>query len=454
MVFSSLIFIFLFLPCVLLTYHLVPERHLRIRNAVLLFWSMLFYYFGEPKFIFFLLMSICVNYIIGRLMNEGNRKSLVTLAVIVNLSLLFYFKYANFFVRNLNSLLGSNIAMEKIIMPIGISFFTFQALSYIFDVYNDLSLKQNNIFNLALYISMFPQLVAGPIVRYEDITLQLKERSHNWDRFSYGISRFIQGLSKKVLLANTFAHIVDYVFALKGDVSFFTAWLGAIAYTGQIYYDFSGYSDMAIGLGEFFGFKFRENFNLPYTAVSITDFWRKWHISLSTWFRDYVYIPLGGNRRGFVRRLVNIFIVWILTGFWHGAEWNFVLWGLYYAILLVIEKNFLIKYIKKMPVIFQRCYAMFLVIIGWVIFRVDDLSHLNLYLKSMFSTSFSVDVHILFFVKQYGILLALGLLMILIGKEGFRKTTVYSSAIELLLFAWVIVKLLSSSYNPFIYFRF
>ncbi len=455
MVFSSLLFVFLFLPGVIVTYYLVPQKFVNTRNMILLAWSMAFYFFGEPRFILFLIGSIVFNYVMGLLMNARNKKILLALAISVNLGLLLYFKYANFFVRNVNSLFGSQLNLSNIIMPIGISFFTFQALSYVIDVYRDLKLKQKNIFKIALYISMFPQLIAGPIVRYEHINEQLNKRQHTWERFSYGICRFIQGLAKKVLLANSFAMIADYSFALQGELlNVSNAWVGAIAYAAQIYFDFSGYSDMAIGLGHFFGFKFRENFNLPYSAISITDFWRRWHISLSTWFRDYVYIPLGGNRKGPWRQIFNLLVVWMLTGFWHGAEWNFLLWGLYYALLLILEKNFLANILQKWPKFARRLYTMFFVTIGWVIFRTENLRHLRDYLSRMFGGSLAADSHLLYFVLQYGIFLAGGILLIIIGKDRFKKTTILTTVAELFLAFLVVLKLLGSSYNPFIYFRF
>lgn len=375
MVFSSLIFLFFFLPAVLFCYYIVPTRFIRARNMVLLLFSLFFYFYGEPKLIIMLVLSILMNYLFGLSMRSRYRKSLLIFCITANLTLLGVFKYLNFFIRTADGLLGLNIQLTSIVMPIGISFYTFQALSYVIDVYRREVPPQHDPFSLALYVSMFPQLIAGPIVRYHDVNEQLAVRSHSVAQFSDGISRFVFGLSKKVLLSNVFAQIADGIFAYQpAELSTAAAWLGAIGYTLQIYFDFSGYSDMAIGLGKMFGFTFLENFNYPYISRSVTEFWRRWHISLSTWFRDYVYIPLGGNRCSPARHICNLLVVWTLTGFWHGANWTFMAWGLYFGILLILEKKFLSRLIERLPMILRHVYALFFIIIGWVFFRSDSMN--------------------------------------------------------------------------------
>ena len=340
MVFSSLIFLFFFLPAVLFCYYIVPQNFIRVRNAVLLLFSLFFYFYGEPRLIGILILSILMNYLFGLSMRSTYRKPLLILCVIANLSLLGVFKYLNFFISSADSLFGLGIPVPDIVMPIGISFYTFQALSYVIDVYRREVPPQHDLFSLALYVSMFPQLIAGPIVRYHDVNVQLAVRKHSFAQFSEGTSRFLFGLSKKVLLSNVFAQIADGVFKYApNELSAAGAWMGAIGYTLQIYFDFSGYSDMAIGLGKMFGFEFLENFNYPYISKSVTEFWRRWHISLSTWFRDYVYIPLGGNRCSPARHIFNLLAVWTLTGFWHGANWTFMAWGLYFGVLLILDKE-------------------------------------------------------------------------------------------------------------------
>lgn len=360
MVFSSLIFLFFFLPAALFCYYIVPQKFIRVRNAVLLLFSLFFYFYGEPRLIGMLIFSILMNYLFGLSMRSTYRKPLLILCVIANLSLLGVFKYLNFFISTADSLLGLSIPVTGIVMPIGISFYTFQALSYVIDVYRREVPPQHDPFSLALYVSMFPQLIAGPIVRYHDVNVQLAVRKHSFAQFSEGISRFLSGLSKKVLLSNVFAQIADGVFKYApNELSAAGAWMGAIGYTLQIYFDFSGYSDMAIGLGKMFGFEFLENFNYPYISKSVTEFWRRWHISLSTWFRDYVYIPLGGNRCSPARHIFNLLAVWTLTGFWHGANWTFMAWGLYFGVLLILEKKFLAGRIARLPSVLQHVYALF-----------------------------------------------------------------------------------------------
>lgn len=456
MVFSNLVFLFLFLPAVLLCYYVIPKDKISYKNYVLLLFSIFFYFYGEPKMIIILLISLAINYLLGLMVVRKGGKKYLILAVILNIANLMYFKYVNFFIENVNSIFGSGLSHIDVVMPIGISFYTFQALSYVIDCYRDPSLVQKNPLFVFLYVIMFPQLIAGPIVRYEDVALQIESREHSYEKFSSGVNRFIQGLAKKVLLANSFAIIADTIFSYKNLTNSSLAWLGAIAYSLQIYYDFSGYSDMAIGLGRFFGFEFLENFNYPYISKSITEFWRRWHISLSTWFRDYVYIPLGGNRVGFVRQVLNIFVVWLLTGFWHGASWNFIVWGLYFAIILLFEKLFLLKVLNKLKVL-NHIYALLLIVIGWVIFRAEDLPTLFSYLKVMFSFQGGIHKETIYYLMQYKVELILGLIFSvpLLGKIKRTKNTEIILAIILpILLLFVIMTLLQSTYNPFIYFRF
>lgn len=466
MVFSSTIFIFLFLPLVLLFYFLVPKK---IKNYVLLLFSLIFYTFGGPKFLLALFLIVLIDYIGAILIEKTNKRKLfLIIPIVFNIAILFYFKYTGFFLTNINSILNLSIKIPNIILPIGISFYTFQSLSYVIDVYKKKVKVQKNFFTLLLYVSLFPQLVAGPIVRYETIEKELKNRNTTFDDVVYGIKRFILGLAKKVIIANQIGALADIIFSSQ-NLTTPVAWLGAIAYTFQIYFDFSAYSDMAIGLGRIFGFKFLENFNFPYIAKSITDFWRRWHISLSTWFRDYIYIPLGGNRKGIKRQIINLFIVWSLTGFWHGAAWNFIFWGIYYFIFLVLEKFILKKYLSKTPSFIKHIYTLFIIIIGWVIFRCDNLTNLNQILTAMFSLNISEAG-----LNQLGVYLETYLVYIILAiifsmptyykitnfidnqKEGKLKTFLnvlhYGSLI--IIFIITIMFLAYSSYNPFIYFRF
>lgn len=364
MVFSSLLFIFIFLPAVLFLYYCAPKR---IKNLVLFLTSLVFYAWGEPVYIVIMLLSTVTDYSFGLLLshsrlNPAQRKWIVVCSVIVNLSLLSYFKYADFLINNVNGLLGTHIPLTELALPIGISFYTFQSMSYIIDVYRGTAKAQRNWIDFGTFVALFPQLVAGPIVQYNTLAEQLRKRSVNIELFAEGIRRFIIGLAKKVLLANNIGMLWHTVSSSDlGTMPVMTAWLGIIAFAFQIYFDFSGYSDMAIGLGLMFGFRFNENFNKPYIAQSITDFWRRWHISLSSWFRDYVYIPLGGNRRGLGIQLRNILVVWLLTGLWHGANWNFILWGLYFGIILMIEKWWALKLLQRSPRWIRHTYAIVLI---------------------------------------------------------------------------------------------
>lgn len=466
MVFSSTIFVFLFLPLVLLCYFLAPKK---LKNYILLFFSLVFYIFGGPKFLLVLLFVVLIDYIGAILINKTNKKKLfLILTLILNIATLVYFKYTGFFLENVNNIFGLNITIPDIVLPIGISFYTFQAMSYVIDVYRNKVSLQKNYLTLLLYVSLFPQLVAGPIVRYETIEQELKVRKTTFEDVEYGIRRFILGLAKKVIIANQMGALADTIFA-SSDISTPVAWLGAIAYMFQIYFDFSAYSDMAIGLGRIFGFKFLENFNFPYISKSITEFWRRWHISLSTWFRDYVYIPLGGNRKGIKRQIINLFIVWLLTGFWHGAEWNFVIWGLYYFIFLMLEKFVFNKVLAKTPNVIRHIYTLFIVLIGWVIFRCESLDSIKTMFTSMFTlkiTEFSLN-ELLIYLETYAIYFILAIIFsmpvyykivdkINSLKEGKLKLALnilhYGSLI--VIFIITIMFLAYSSYNPFIYFRF
>ena len=466
MVFSSTIFLCVYLPLVLLGYYICPKKG---RNLFLLIASLVFYAWGEPKYVFLMIFSILVNYIFGRLMdkNRGRQKRmklLLVLSVVIDLGLLSVFKYTDFIITNVNAIFGANFDLLNIALPIGISFYTFQAMSYTIDVYRNDVRVQKNLIDFGMYITMFPQLIAGPIVRYADVQDQLADRSVTTVDFSEGVMRFVVGLGKKVLLANQMGAVWSDIYALGGDVSTLMAWTGAIAYTFQIYFDFSGYSDMAIGLGRMFGFKFPENFRYPYQSVSITDFWRRWHITLSTWFKEYLYIPLGGNRRGLARQALNLLIVWSLTGFWHGAGWNFVMWGLYYFVILFIEKLFLLKALDKLPKFFRHVYALLLIIIGWVIFASDDVSVLLPFLGSMFGANGAVggmDVYTLLTKAVLLIICCIAstelpkkLFLSATGAMNEKAAFTLKSVLTIALLALSMILLIGDSYNPFLYFRF
>ncbi|MBQ8412378.1 MAG: MBOAT family protein [Lachnospiraceae bacterium] len=469
MVFSSITFLFAFLPAVLLAYYISPRI---IKNFILLVFSLLFYAWGEPKYIVIMVISILIGYVMGILIDlakdkgqEKKAKLLLTVDVVINIGILFYFKYIGFATENINKIPGVNINIIDIALPIGISFYTFQILSYAIDVYSGKAKVQKNIINLGAYITLFPQLIAGPIVRYETVAEQLDSRKETIDDFGEGAKRFIIGLAKKVLIANTASEIFENLSALsKEDNSVMLAWICAIAFTLRIYFDFAGYSDMAIGLGRMFGFEFLENFNYPYISKSITEFWRRWHISLSTWFRDYVYIPMGGNRGGKLKTIRNIFIVWLLTGFWHGAAWNFVIWGLYYFVLLISEKLWLGKLLERIPNIFSRIYALFFINLGWVIFAYDDFGKLGSALSNMFGfggLKFSNELTI-FTILSYGVFFLIAFVASTpIPKKLWNKLCDKVKTMEIveviLLFGVLILStafLASDAFNPFLYFRF
>lgn len=466
MVFSSTIFLCVYLPLVLLGYYICPKKG---KNLFLLIVSLVFYAWGEPKYVFLMIFSILINYVFGLLMdkhreNKKRLKLMLVLSVVIDLGLLSVFKYTDFIITNINSIFNTGFDLLNIALPIGISFYTFQAMSYTIDVYRDNVRVQRNLLDFGMYITMFPQLIAGPIVRYADVQDYLAERSVTTADFSEGIMRFVVGLGKKVLLANQMGAVWTDIYALGGDVSALMAWTGAVAFTFQIYFDFSGYSDMAIGLGRMFGFKFPENFRYPYESVSITDFWRRWHITLSTWFKEYLYIPLGGNRRGLARQALNLLIVWSLTGFWHGAGWNFVMWGLYYFAILFIEKLFLLKALDKLPKFFRHVYALLLIVIGWVIFASDDVSVLLPYLGSMFGANGAIggmDVYTLLTKAVLIIICCIAstelpkrLFVTAAGKMNEKAAFAVKSVLTLALLALSFVFLIGDSYNPFLYFRF
>ena len=472
MLFSSTLFLYLFLPITLLLFYLAPQR---LRNLILLVASLVFYAWGGVSYTIILITSILLNYLFGYLIaNANNRKLFLSIGVIINLSLLVVFKYADFIVENINNLIFATsiekIEQPNITLPIGISFFTFQAISYLVDIYRNEAKYQKNLINIALYISLFPQLIAGPIVRYHDIAQQLIKRSFSLEKFGEGVERFIIGLSKKVLLANNFALVADKIFASDyQNLSSPTAWLGIISYALQIYFDFSGYSDMAIGLGKMFGFTFLENFNFPYISKSIKEFWRRWHISLSSWFKDYLYIPLGGSRVAKYRVYVNLLIVFTLTGFWHGASWSFLFWGLFHGFFLVLERLGLQKILSKLWAPIQHLYTLLVVVIAWVFFRVESIEYAFVYLKQMFYSGVSNSDWFTYFDSQLSIVFIIGVLgsfglfpyLGKLLKSVFKPkakisdlaSLIYSTTlIALLLLSSVF--LLAGSYNPFIYFRF
>lgn len=470
MVFSSLTFLYAFLPVVFLLYFAVKNRIWR--NCVLLAASLAFYSWGEPKYLFWMLGTVLAAYVCGLLIwrferKEMAKKAALAAACVFLTSNLFVFKYLGFALENLGLLLGRSIVLREILLPIGISFYTFQILSYIIDLYRGKVQVQKNFFWLLLYVCFFPQLIAGPIVRYETVEREIQERQETVEDVAAGLRRFILGLAKKVILANNIALIAEQVY--RGDTTYGTLlyWIAAIAYTLQIYFDFSGYSDMAIGLGRIFGFHFLENFEHPYISLSITEFWRRWHISLSTWFRDYIYISLGGNRVSKPRWIFNILVVWGLTGFWHGASWNFLIWGFYYALLLLLEKLFLQRFLDKLPRLFRWTYTAFFVIIGWVLFNLTDFSSLREAFGVMFriqgggiveAIRGGAEILYLFLYIPLGLLCMLPLgqwLERFTAKlRGHAAGLVINNAVYMALFLLCVVFLLSETFNPFIYFRF
>ena len=465
MLFSSIIFLFVFLPVVIAGYYLLPFK---AKNLWLLLASLFFYFYGEPKYLILMISVITLSYVFGLITEKAKgvaRKAVLALSVIATLSALLFFKYTDFFISSVNGIFGSDFKLLGIALPIGISFYTFQAISYNIDVYRSDVPAQKNPLKLALYISLFPQLVAGPIVRYSDIEKALNDRQHSIENFSYGVRRFVTGLAKKVLLANSLGSLCE-TFRTTDDKSTLFFWIYAVAYCLQVYFDFSGYSDMAIGLGKIFGFEFMENFRYPYISKNVTEFWRRWHISLGSWFRDYVYIPMGGNRVKKPRFFFNILTVWFLTGFWHGADWTFIIWSLYFAALLLIEKSIPNKIKDKVPAVFGHIYLIFAAIIGFVIFNGNGVSGVLSDLKGMFTPAYPLCTDItLYHLKSYAVLIVAGIFgatpaakiavqKISDTKIGSKITAVAEPVFVVAVLVAVTAYLVDGSYNPFLYFRF
>ena len=464
MVFSSLLFLYVYLPAVLIGYYLAPRR---FRLGFLFLMNLVFYGWGEPVYVSLMLFSTVLDYCCGKLARHGRgtKKGRLGLALSLcgNLGLLFFFKYTDFVITALNGAFGLQLPLLGLPLPIGISFYTFQTMSYTVDVYRGQARAQDNILRFGCYVSLFPQLIAGPIVRYADIAAQLERPACSVEHFASGLGRFVLGLCKKVLIANAIGSLWDAYAAMPaGSLSLAGAWLGAVGFAFQIYFDFSGYSDMAIGLGRMLGFDFLENFNYPYVSRSITEFWRRWHISLSTWFREYVYIPLGGNRRGEGRTYLNLFIVWALTGLWHGASWNYLLWGVYFALLLILEKAFFGRVLAKLPRFFQHLITLLLVVFSWAIFALEDLGRLGLYLRAMLdagSGTLATGTDLYYFGNYALILLIAAAASAALPKRLFQRLTerqrrVLTPALILLGLVLSTAYLVDSTYNPFLYFRF
>lgn len=462
MVFTSISFIYYFLPLLLICYFVVPKK---FRNIILLMFSVLFYFYGEPKYILLMLIEVLISYVVGLLIDKYKSKNILIIGIFIHVLLFGIFKYFNFVIINVNNLFHSNLNLLNVVLPIGISFYTFQIISYEIDVYNKKVNVQNNILKYFLYVFLFPQLIAGPIVRYQDVNNEIDNRNVTFEMFANGLRRFIIGLSKKVIIANNLGELCN-IYLNLGDKSVLFTWIFAISYMLQIYFDFSGYSDIAIGLGKMLGFNFPENFNYPYMAKSITDFWRRWHMTLSSWFRDYVYIPLGGNKKGVLKQIRNILIVWSLTGLWHGASWNFIVWGLYFGILLILEKFILKKYFSNVPKFIKGIYTLFLVMISFVIFQGDNLSNDFNIIKGLFGLNGELFINnvTLYYLKGYVLFIVLGVisstnyvknLVIKISNgKGKKIINILEPIYLLILLIIVTMYLIDSSYNPFLYFRF
>lgn len=466
MVFSSIAFLFYYLPLMIILTYIFPKR---FRNLILLIGSLIFYGFGEPIYVSLMILSILIDYTNGRFIekyrtHKNLTKLFLVISVIANLSLLGFFKYGDFLINNINGLLSTQIPLLNVGLPIGISFFTFQTMSYSIDVYRGDIKAEKNIITFGAYVSMFPQLIAGPIIIYKDVVGSLQNRKVSITTLHDGIMRFTLGLGKKVLLANNIGLLYETVKKMPMDeISMMTAWLGAIAFSFQIYFDFSGYSDMAIGLGKILGFDFLENFNYPFMSKSITEFWRRWHMSLSYWFRDYLYIPLGGSRDGTYKTIRNIIIVWFLTGLWHGAAWNYILWGIYFAIILIVEKFVLKKFLASAGNFFKRAYSLFLIVISFTIFSLEDLDYLATYLRTMFGGANLWNMSSMYLLQSFGILLIIGIIASTPYPFTWFKTLFYNQSpgrklvSQLMLLVVFIVSLafiVDGSYNPFLYFRF
>ena len=463
MLFTSISFLYYFLPIVLIIYFIVPKKY---KNLILFIFSLIFYFYGEPKYIFLMILEILIAYIGAILIDKYKSKKILILTLFIHIIFLIIFKYTNFLTTNINNVFNTNFKLLNIALPIGISFYTFQIISYIVDVYKDKVKVQKSFLKLATYVSLFPQLIAGPIVRYEVIENELDNRKPSFEDFSIGVKRFTIGLAKKVLIANMLGELCTK-FSLVDERSIVLYWIFAISYMLQIYFDFSAYSDMAIGLGRMFGFHFLENFDYPYISKSITEFWRRWHISLGSWFRDYVYIPLGGNRVSKMKHLRNILIVWLLTGIWHGASWNFVIWGLMFGIILIIEKLFLKKYLEKLPNFIRRIYVLIIVMISFIIFNADTINDAisNIIGLFGFNKKTFINNYTIYYLKSYFIILVIAIIAStpLIKKqlENMKKNKFMNKLINILepiyivsLLLIVTSYLIDNSYNPFLYFRF
>ena len=466
MLFSSIPFLYYFLPGVLILYFISPKK---LKNTALLLSSLVFYGWGEPKYVVLMIASIIIGYISGLLIEAFNKKKtakvVVALSVLINLLFLGFFKYSDFFIENFNTATGLSVPLLRVALPIGISFYTFQILSYTVDVYRGDVKAQKNFINLAAYITMFPQLIAGPIVRYSHIAKQLEERTLSFENLAKGMRRFVFGLGKKIFLANTLGELCD-IFKASDDKSVLFYWLYAVAFALHVYFDFSGYSDMAIGLGRIMGFRFMENFNYPYISKSATEFWRRWHISLGSWFRDYVYIPLGGNRVSRLRWFFNILVIWFLTGMWHGAAWNFIIWGIYFAVVLIIEKLFLLKFLNKTKVI-GRVYTLIVVVISFVIFNASDMKEAFSYIGGMFGAGEVplVSKELVYYLKNFAVVIILGIIgatpvvkkaveKIAENKCASRVLVVVEPLVLVVLMVSMTAYLVDGSFNPFLYFRF
>lgn len=467
MVFSSLTFLFYFFPISLIVYYLTPKK---FKNTVLFLSGIVFYMWGEPIYVVVMLSSTLFDYVAGRIMNkydhsEKIRKAVLLCSIIVNIGLLSYFKYTNFLVSNINDLVNSTIPIREVILPIGISFYTFQSMSYTIDLYKRKIPVQKNFINFGAYVGMYPQLVAGPIVLYDDVRKELEDRKVGIDDFSDGIVIFIRGLAKKVLIANNIAVLWNTIKAMPIEsLNVTMAWMGILAFTFQIFFDFSGYSEMAIGLGRMMGFKFPQNFDYPYISRSISEFWRRWHMTLGFWFREYVYIPLGGNRKGLPRTIVNLLIVWGLTGLWHGASWNFVLWGAYFGILIILERLFLGNILKKLSW-FSTLYTFVMVVIGWVMFEFESISDIVSYLSAMFGLNGQgfVDNQSIYYLKSYILVFIICIILSTTVIKNISKwftekakliSTVVFPVVSICLFILSIAYLVDATFNPFLYFRF
>ena len=467
MVFSSIIFLYIFLPTMLLIYFIVPKK---FKNLVMIIASFIFFAWGEIRYIPIMLILAVMDFWCGNKINKywkdkKKKRLFLLIDVGVNLLILFFFKYADFIISSINGVTGLSIPLLNIPLPIGVSFNTFQSLSYIIDVYRGTVKCEKSFYNYLTYTTLFPQIIAGPIVRYETVDEELVDKKISLDNFSLGMKRFIIGLGKKVLIANNIGAMWNVIeTGTFGEMTVLLSWLGIVSFALQIYFDFSGYSDMAIGLAKIFGMDFDENFNFPYISKSITEFWRRWHITLGKWFKDYIYIPLGGNRKGFIKQIRNILVVWALTGAWHGASWNFVLWGMYFGVILIIEKLFMLKVLEKLPKVFGHIYTILLVLISWVIFAFEDLGQVKNYLATMFGlngTSF-INSEAIYYLKNYLVIIIIGIVcsipILKLKRKRENKKEIGISIISSIGYVAIVLlstaSLVNNSFNPFLYFRF